>query len=179
MKILGIDPANEQSAYVVLNLGSRTKDSGRSTKTPPHIESKGKVDNKDLLFKLDGILDYDVMVIEMVQHMGMPAGASVFETAYWIGRFCQAIDPDGDGITPFYRIYRRDIKLHICESMRAKDSNIRRALIDRFEPTLPPRKKPRGFLKGLSKDMWQALAVAIYWADTNYKGWDKKKCMIP
>jgi len=65
-----------------------------------------------------------------------------------------------------------DVKMHLCNSSRAKDSNIRQALIDRFEPDLPPKCRPKGILKGISKDCWQALALAVYWWDTRKENSD-------
>lgn len=43
-----------------------------------------------------------------------------------MGRFTQAAQK------PVDYIYRQDEKLHLCHDSRAKDANIRRALIDRF-----------------------------------------------
>ena len=41
--------------------------------------------------------------------------------------------------------------------MKAKDSNIRQALIDRFGPV--GTKKNPGWFYGVSKDVWAAIAV--------------------
>ncbi|MBV8782506.1 MAG: hypothetical protein JO353_14005, partial [Phycisphaerae bacterium] len=51
---------------------------------------------------------------------------------------------------------------------RAKDGNIRQALIDRFGPTKERaigKKKSPGPLYGMSGDCWSALAVAVTYAD--------------
>ncbi|MCI8362245.1 MAG: hypothetical protein HFJ41_03805 [Clostridia bacterium] len=69
----------------------------------------------------------------------MAVGATVFDTCVWIGQFKQkAIEND---ITVEY-IYRKDEKMNICHSMKAKDSNIRQALIDRFGE-VGTKKNPR------------------------------------
>ena len=103
----------------------------------------------------------DVLVIEKVEGFGMPVGAEVFETVYWSGRFAEAARPK-----PVERIGRKAIKLHLCGSMRAKDPNIRQALIDRFGGSSAiGRKATPGPLYGVSADLWSALAVAVSWAD--------------
>jgi hypothetical protein len=63
------------------------------------------------------------------------------------------------------RIPRLKVKLHLCHDSRAKDANIRAALIDRFGK--PGTKKNPGALYGVTRDLWSALAVAITFWDTN------------
>jgi hypothetical protein len=56
------------------------------------------------------------------------------------------------------------VKLHLCESVRANDSNIRAALIDRFGPGKEKavgRKATPGPLFGLKGDEWSALAIGF------------------
>ena len=77
--------------------------------------------------------EFDEIVIEMIASYGMPVGESVFQTCVWIGKFAQAYEK---------YIYRKEEKMNICHSMRAKDSNIRQALIDRFGP-VGTKKNPR------------------------------------
>ena len=145
--IIGIDPGNVESAFVIWN-GER-------------IIDFGKVPNEELLSNLAGGITTPAneLVIEQVASYGMPVGATVFETVFWSGRFAEAWND------PWYRIKRLDVKMHLCGDSRAKDGNIRQALIDRFEPGLQPRKKPCGVLKGISADVWAALAVAVTWYD--------------
>jgi hypothetical protein len=61
------------------------------------------------------------------------------------------------------RVFRKDIKLHLCNSPRAKDANVRQALIDRIGPQ--GTKKNQGPTYGIKSHQWAALAVAVY-------GWD-------
>ena len=65
---------------------------------------------------------------------------------------------------------RRAVKLHLCGSARAKDTNIRAALIDRFGGTGGRRaavglKASPGPLYGIRSHEWAALAVAVTWHD--------------
>ena len=148
MKILAIDPGNEKSAFVLWD-GYK-------------ILKKGIWDNYDLLYDLN---KGDLLAIEMVASYGMPVGKTVFETCVWIGRFMeryysQWTNPKKDSVR---WVYRKDVKMHLCQTMRAKDSNIRQALIDRFGA--PGTKKSQGLLYGVSKDIWAALAVAVYQYD--------------
>ena len=147
-RLLAIDPGPTQSAWVVWD-GQK-------------ICAKGTERNSIVCDMLIGNLEHqncDFMAVEMVQSFGMAVGAEVFETVYWIGRFCQAW-PDNNF---FSRVFRKDVKMHLCQSMRAKDSNIRQALIDRLGA--PGRKKSPGPTFGVRGDMWSALAVAVTWWD--------------
>ena len=91
----------------------------------------------------------------------MPAGRDLFETALWVGRFIQAAEQIG---MKWEKVYRKDVKLFFCQSMRAKDGNIRQALIDRFGP--PGTKKAPGRLYGVKSDEWAALALAVFFSET-------------
>ena len=98
--------------------------------------------------------------------MAWQYGESVFKTCVWIGRFTQLADELGK---KFEYIYRKDEKMNLCHSMRAKDSNIRQALIDRF--ALFDFKNGKGsksnhdFFYGFSKDIWQSFAVGCTYLD--------------
>lgn len=89
---------------------------------------------------------------EMVTCFGMPVGREVFETVLQIGRIQQAID--------WMRLIPRvDIKMHVCGTARAKDQNVRQALLDRLGPV--GTKKQPGPCYGISNHLWSALAVAV------------------
>lgn len=95
------------------------------------------------------------LAIEMIASYGMAVGREVFETCVWIGRFQQAWhQPDAVRL-----VYRKDVKLHLCQSPRAKDANIRQALLDLIGPQ--GTKKAPGPTYGVSKHAWAALAVAV------------------
>ena len=95
------------------------------------------------------------LAIEMIASYGMAVGREVFETCVWIGRFKQAY-PDPDAVK---LVYRKDVKLHLCGSARAKDANIRQALIDKLGPV--GTKKAPGPLYGVTSHAWAAVAVAV------------------
>jgi hypothetical protein len=102
----------------------------------------------------------------------MPVGKEVFDTCIWTGRFIQA-HKEAHGLKAEHTlVYRKDVKIHFCHSMKAKDSNIRQALIDRFggKDKAIGKKNAPGPLYGVSKDMWQALAVGLFWMDTQGDG---------
>lgn len=147
--IFAIDPGNTESAYVRIEMPRF------------RILEFGKVKNEELL----AIIEHMPMAafdfaIEMVASYGMPVGKDVFETCVWIGRFIQAATP-----AQHHFVYRKDEKLCLCFDSRAKDSNIRQALIDRyakfdFKSGKGTKKKPDTFY-GVAKDVWQAIAVAV------------------
>lgn len=154
MTILAIDPGTEQSAYVVWD--------GKK------ILEKGILENNIMLDRIHGTNggvigehNIDHMLIEMIASYGMPVGKTVFETCVWIGRFYETAHK---AIT-LELTYRKDIKMHHCGTNRAKDSNIRRALIDKYGEK--GTKKNQGVTYGLNKDMWAAFALATYYAETH------------
>jgi hypothetical protein len=120
------------------------------------VISSGVLTNPNILdwFDSGGIAD-ETLAIEMIASYGMPVGKEVFETCVWIGRFQQAWrDPNAVRL-----IYRRDVKLHLCGNPRAKDANIRQALIDKLGPV--GTKAAPGPLYGVKSHAWAALAVAV------------------
>lgn len=146
IKILAIDPGTTQSAMIQFD--------------GTEISIKQKAVNayvKDTLYYSDA----DILVIEMIASYGMPVGKEVFETCVFIGQLIEnwklTSSPQGK---PYVLVYRKDIKMHICGTMKAKDGNIRQALIDRFGE--PGTKKNPGVTYGISADIWQALALAVY-----------------
>ena len=153
MRILAIDPGTSESAYVIYEDGE-------------NLRVFGKIKNEDLYQKvmLPSISCFDVLAIEMIASYGMPVGREVFETCLWIGKFMQKCE---DLEKKVMLVYRRDVKLFLCGSPKAKDGNIRQAIIDRIGE--PGTKKCPGATYGVSKDVWAALAVALFAASTIYK----------
>jgi hypothetical protein len=148
--ILAIDPGHKQSAYCVWD-GQWLKEFGI-------LENEAFLNELKFLAAPGGTV-LETVLIEMVASYGMAVGKEVFETVFFIGRLWERLD------TPKQLVYRKDVKMHLCHSMRAKDANIRQALIDRFGP--PGTKNSKGLLYGVSKDVWSAVAIAVYWWDTH------------
>lgn len=122
------------------------------------IYRAGILENGDLLARLKTLSsDSDAVAIEHLQCYGMAVGREVFETAYYIGRLTERSP------VAVARVYRSEVKMHHCQSMRAKDSNIRQALIDRFGA--PGTKAKPGLTYGLKADLWSAFAIAVYHYD--------------
>jgi len=148
MILMAIDPGTTLSAYLVLDTATY------------EIVDKGKVEN-DNLMELVKTGYFDMMAVECFQSFGMGVGQTVFNTAYYIGRLMQVAEGLGSKVR---MVYRSEVKMHHCHTMKAKDGNIRQALIDRFGE--PGTKKNPGKLYGVSKDIWSALAIAVMVADT-------------
>lgn len=161
MKIFAIDPGNIESAYVLLD-------------EDLSLIEFGKIKNEDMLIKIDEIFSRNFLLktaIEMIASYGMPVGETVFETCVWIGRFSERINSYHNGFQlnnmNLKLIYRKDEKMNLCGSMKAKDSNIRQALIDRFG--VVGVKKSPGWFYGVSKDVWAAVAVGVTYHDLYLK----------
>lgn len=154
MKILAIDPGPIESAFVEWD-GNRILDFG-------------KIKNDDILDVISYSDDYQTkIIIEQVRSYGMPVGAEVFDTVHWSGRFHQEADNNNFNV---HLIPRKEVKIHLCGNMRAKDSNIIQALVDRFAYGQKNKgkgtKKEPGFFYGFKSDIWQAFALAVTYYDT-------------
>ncbi len=153
MVIIAIDPGTDESACVVYS-------------TPiPVVTHRVIAKNEDLIKWLRKRLPtiHHVLAVEWITSYGQIVGREIFETCAWVGRFEEAFPG------PAYRVARRDVKLHLCNSVRAKDSNIRQALLDRFggsrKAALGTKAKP-GPLYGFKTHLWSALGVAVTYAET-------------
>lgn len=134
--IVAIDPGTTQSAYVLMDEDYK-------------IYRAEILPNAELLDYLKGLTPHLYkVVIEMIASYGMAVGQEVFETCVWIGRFSLYDDT--------HYIYRKEEKINLCGTMKAKDTNIRQAIIDRLG---------KDKTKMLKKDMWSAVAVALTYLD--------------
>ncbi len=145
---IGIDPGTTQSALLILT---------------DRIEKAEIMTNYNLIYWArnmgrDAYYGGAKIAIEMIASYGMPVGKEVFETVLLIGQLEEAMR-----FCDVTLVYRKDIKMHFCHSMKATDANIRQALIDRYGA--PGTKKAPGFTYGIKADMWSALAIATYHKD--------------
>lgn len=144
LSLLSIDPGSEQSAWCqrfdgrVIDLGIRSNAEVLSMLQHPYWQQR------------------PLLVVEDLESFGMPVGRAVFRTAMWIGRFVQAWT--GSHVL----LPRSEVKLTLCGSRRAKDGNVRQALIDQLG-ALPTKKKPnpRYGQHRPANHEWSALALAL------------------
>ena len=101
----------------------------------------------------------------------MAVGEEVFETVRAEARFAMAWGDRHCLLVPRIRV-----KMHHCHDSRAKDANIRQALLDRFGPGKAAAigtKKAQGPLYGISGDCWSSLAIAVAVHDMGERyGWN-------
>lgn len=147
MSIFAVDPGTHDSAFCLYD-GQRP------------IEF-GIVSNSGLLTRLYE-QPAERIACEMIQCQGMPVGLETFETAYFIGELMSSQRMFNG---KFHRVYRSDVKSYLCGSMKAKDSNIRQALVDKFggKDAAIGKKASAGPLYGISSHVWSALAIAVTW----------------
>ena len=153
MIVIGLDPGSESSAAVVYQDG----------KVLEHVMAE----NLALMqwLTVGGGLGNGraKLVIEKIACYGMAVGAEVFETVFWSGIFARTY-----GLDYTDRITRGEVKLHLCRSMRAKDANVRQAILDKFggkEVAIGKKANP-GPLFGIKSHCFAALGVAITYAET-------------
>ncbi len=151
MSILAIDPGTEKSGWVLLREG--------------RVVASGVDANLDVLSMIRGNdWSADCLAVEMVASYGMAVGKEVFRTVWWSGRFAEAWNGSAHTQGEALEVFRQEVKLHLCQSPRAKDANIRQALIDMYGPGKDAaigKKASPGPLYGVSSHAWAALAVAV------------------
>lgn len=160
--LIAIDPGNKESAVACFD------DDGLFilSKKLPNEELLAAIRHSELLFE-KGRRTYRVraaehLAVEMIACYGMAVGAEVFDTCVWIGRFIEAWGK------PHTRVYRKEVKLHLCGNNRAKDPNIRQAIIDRYggQEAAIGKKANQGPLYGVVADQWAAIAVGLTFLET-------------
>jgi hypothetical protein len=145
--ILAIDPGTTHSGWVIYD-GSAPVGCG--------VE-----ENHEVLHML--ARHVGPVAIERIVSYGMAIGQETIDTIEWIGRFWQTAGPDRTRLIP-----RKEVGKHVCHDGRAKDPNIRQALIDRWggkAEAIGTIKKP-GPLYSVKSHAWAALGVAVTAAET-------------
>lgn len=148
MRVIAIDPGTTQSGWACIEGGL--------------VVDSGVEDNEELLSSVQEwgweaarTGERVSLAIEMIASYGMAVGREVFETCVWVGRFRQAWHrPEAVRL-----VYRQDVRLHLCKSPKAKDANIRQALIDLLGPQ--GSKNAPGPTYGVKSHAWAALGVAV------------------
>lgn len=167
---IGIDPGNVMSALATYDPNDKT------------VHELIKVDNDKLIRYIATMVNMyiiedipHVLAIEQIRAYGMAVGATVFDTVHWSGRFQQRmldVYNEHGRHNIITLIPRKDVKMHLCHTNRAKDTNVNQSVADRFggmKACKGTKKKP-GPLYGIAGDMWAALAVALTLSDNLVDG---------
>lgn len=156
--LLAIDPGPVVSGWVLFDLETKTVQESGSASPTKDVVSMCEMGASP------GGRDFDAVACEMIGCYGMAVGKEVFETCLQIGRICHAREMQGASA---HLITRMQVKTNLCNSARAKDPNVRQALLDRFGEV--GTKKTPGPLFGVSSHAWAALGVAAYYLDIIHK----------
>lgn len=158
MLVLALDPGPVRTAWVKL-----------SPELSVGVVEKGHDVNSAILDLID--VHVGPVVSETIEAMGMAVGEEVLNTAIWVGRFWERAASSESGM--FHPIRRSQVKRHLCGQARAKDPNIRQALIDLYGPgrdMAMGTKRAPGPLYGVSNHCWSALAVGVTWLAQTQEG---------
>ncbi len=153
MACISIDPGTKESAVVVWD--------GR-------VVAFSSIHPNEYIVKLlqewRGNAQAWPLVIEKVESYGMAVGEETFTTVWWSGVFAEAYGRENT-----HMVGRKVVKMHHCGSMKAKDGNVRQAIVDRFggKKAAFGEKKAQGPLAGVTSHKMQALALALAWEDTH------------
>lgn len=156
MNVLAIDPGSSHSAFVILSEAGRVTDHAKM----PNAELLEFVRTVDRGYKRTPVSTHH-LAIELAESFGAKVWAQVFTTTLWAGRFVEAFGG------AFTTLGRREIKVHVTGSARAKDQQVRQCLLERWggkDKALGTKQQP-GPLHGLTADRWAALAVAVTYSD--------------
>ncbi len=160
--LLAIDPGPVESAWVEYEGGQPTAFAKESN---------------ELVLRRVHETSSDRLAIEKIVSYGRPVGQDTFATCVWCGRFEQmwhdriwavALNRKLQDFKsgPVVHVTRLQVKQYVCKSGKAKDGAVRQALIDRWggvegKAKAIGKKAAPGPLYGISKDVWQALGVAV------------------
>lgn len=125
MLILAIDPGPTTSGAVLFDAEER------------RVLKAEKEANNEALRQMIRKGSADLVLCEWIENYGMVVGKDVFCTVRWIGRFEEAAIGHRNPFTfddkvLFDTVTRKQVKIQLCNSMQAKDKNVRQAVIDLF-----------------------------------------------
>lgn len=150
MKIVALDPGTRETGIVVYHPYEDVK--------IPYAE---KLPNSDVLKICRTLHDKypnAVLAIEKIVTFNVKAGAHVFESVWWSGRFLEAAEMSG---VQTVLVERQFIKKIVTGNGNSKDSDVRQAVIKIIGPDGTKKNPGPTFkLKGAT-DKWAAAAVAI------------------
>ena len=114
MTIIGIDPGPTESAIAIYDQKTH------------RIRGASIQDNEALVREIPNI-PADILVVEWVSNYGMVAGADLFMTALWCGRFIESWD-GGEMLL----LTRPEIKRRLCGNRNAKGPELRQQIMALF-----------------------------------------------
>ena len=164
MRFIACDPGNEKSALVIYDAYAKT------------IGGQFIGPNKDCRLWLKHlapihqllVMEYTKPYVRYTKAKKPYFPSQVMLTAREQGRF-QEIFESVDRKVDY--IFRQTVKAHIAGKATANDSEIRKALLDRYggERVALGKKASPGPLWGIKADLWQALAAGIAYAEKKLK----------
>ena len=165
MIVLGIDSGTTETGWVVWDNSKKAIVPATFFAKVPQFKNRPKLMGKDnnnqlIRFILPVIFEthvVEVVGIEMFAGYGRSVGRSTFDACRWVGRFEELCLTSNLPVTLVYR--KMDVCPWICRTVKAKDKDIRAALIKMYG--IPGTKKKPGALYGMANDMWSALAIAV------------------
>lgn len=155
--VAAIDPGTSESAFLLLD----TKEM--------RVRTCSFASNEKILNEVYVLADASMeatqpgaLVIERMENFGNIVGRDILETAEWSGRFYQNYWTHSGGHEPHW-LPRRQVKMHLCGTMRATDAHVRQALLDIWgdRKRALGKKSAPGPLYGVAGHLWSALALAV------------------
>lgn len=158
MIVIGVDPGDKKSAFVMLQKRQDKEWVIKIKQIVPNIILKNLVQSA----LQSSSVNEKYIVIEKIVNYNQKVGASIFDTVEWVGRFkeCWGNEPK---CTHVESMPRKTAVGHLCEFGHDGDKHVREALIKRFGN--PGTKAKPGTLYGFSSHTWAALAIAVTYID--------------
>lgn len=127
-RIVGVDPGDKRSAYVLLVDG--------------YPSEHGWTQNETLLQMLsEDYVGFGILAIETLHPRGELASRQAMETQLWAGRFIQATVKASGGQRRFIQVAEYDSRCAVTGRTNATNAQVRQALLDKFGDT---RQEPCG-----------------------------------